>query len=39
MGRRFIFWVSRHQAELLLGLRMTVASLLAFALAEWLALP
>jgi uncharacterized membrane protein YccC len=39
MGRRFIFWISRHQAELLLGLRMTVASLLAFALAAWLALP
>jgi len=39
MGRRFIFWVSRHQAELLLGLRMTVASLLAFALAAWFALP
>jgi uncharacterized membrane protein YccC len=39
MGRRFIFWISRHQAELLLGLRMTVASLLAFALAAWFALP
>ena len=39
MGRRFIFWVSRHRADLLLGLRMTVASLLAFALAELFALP
>ena len=39
MGRRLIFWISRHQAELLLGLRMTVASLLAFALAELFALP
>ena len=39
MGRRFIFWISRHQAELLLGLRMTVASLVAFALAELFALP
>ena len=39
MGRRFTFWISRHQAELLLGLRMTVASLLAFALAAWFALP
>src|SRR5438874_3074627 len=39
MGRRVIFWISRHQAELLLGLRMTVASLLAFALAELFALP
>ena len=39
MARRFIFWISRHQAELLLGLRMTVASLVAFALAELFALP
>src|ERR1700676_4605675 len=39
MGRRLIFWISRHQAELLLGLRMTVASLLAFALAELFGLP
>ena len=30
MGRRFIFWINRRRAELLLGLRMTVASLLVF---------
>lgn len=39
MGRRLIFWISRHRAELLLGLRMTVASVLAFVLAELFALP